>query len=456
MISCPNCEQLIHYAYKSSKVTKDAFGIKIRPEVSDFVKKNLIICTTCKKSFCLKCHATPFHDAVTCDEHRLIEQGVVCRFCGLYPAIGCEGLSCAQHVCWHKKCKDTLKDACSHVLKCGHPCCGCVGEKTHFGCPLCDKGLSKCTICEGPCQKGPSVIMKCGHPAHKKCLIDFYKYIDLEGQLHVPHCNFQNTCQSIPYHECVKKEAKKWIEISKKIDEVTAVQIHIQDIQHERKHVLNPKDKDYYKQPDKFANDLFVFFLCEKCHTPYYAGHIGDGEPESSSKDSGKHLCFSCRVVPEAPHDLMDDEVILIDNKTEKEIMSKRSSILDNRIIYLGVRKVYHATTTASGNSIMNDRALKKGKNGMFGPGIYFAATSDIARMKCRHVHHDVDVFVHCNVDFGFALVLEEPHNDLSLEELREYGCNSVMGRSGVGRMWEFVVYDGKRTHPLKMVPLDD
>lgn len=61
------------------------------------------------------------------------------------------------------------------------------------------------------------------------------------------------------------------------------------------------------------------------------------------------------------------------------------------KTINLGVRTVYHATTRESVESILNDQFLKPGSNGMFGPGIYVAATPLISKMKCTHIHRSID-----------------------------------------------------------------
>ena len=119
--------------------------------------------------------------------------------------------------------------------------------------------------------------------------------------------------------------------------------------------------------------------------------------------------------------------------------------------VYLGTRIVYHATTYEAAKSILNDMHLVKGSKGMFGPGIYFAASMEIAKHKSRVC---VGAYVICKVDFGYAIVLGSPCKNLTLEDIREYGCDSVMGRSGPNTNWEFIVYESERTRPLQMIRL--
>lgn len=87
----------------------------------------------------------------------------------------------------------------------------------------------------------------------------------------------------------------------------------------------------------------------------------------------------------------------------------------------------------------------------MFGPGIFFASNPKIAQQKVQHVHHEFDTVVECIVDFGDSLILDEPNHNLTLEQVNQYGCHSVFGRSQVGNKWEFVVFESSRTKPIKM-----
>lgn len=124
------------------------------------------------------------------------------------------------------------------------------------------------------------------------------------------------------------------------------------------------------------------------------------------------------------------------------------------KTINLGVRTVYHATTRESVESILNDQFLKPGSNGMFGPGIYFAATPFISKMKCTHIHRSIDAYILCEVDFGNALILEKPDTSLTLDSVKQHWCNSIVGRSEVGKNWELVVYESKRVTLIKLICL--
>ena len=117
----------------------------------------------------------------------------------------------------------------------------------------------------------------------------------------------------------------------------------------------------------------------------------------------------------------------------------------------LGVRLSYHATSYEAAKCILRDSYLVKGKKGMFGAGIYFAATLEIAKHKSRS---RVGAYVIAKVNFGTALILFKPHNNLTFDDVKKYGCDSVMGRRAADGHWEFIVYESKRTWPLQMFRL--
>lgn len=147
-------------------------------------------------------------------------------------------------------------------------------------------------------------------------------------------------------------------------------------------------------------------------------------------------------IIPYAPENLDEDEVVKLEN--------------GQRMINLGKRCVIHATTYEAAQNIIKEKSLRLGKSGMFGAGIYFANSKRIARNKCIIENGIVAAYVQCVVDFGNALILDKPYKSMCLEKLDEIGCNSVMGRANIGRDWEFVVYERNRTQPKQLILLNE
>lgn len=299
MVTCPKCqEKFVFEAGTYAGITTDDEGEKIRPNALDCFRKYRARCERCNTIFCVNCGAVPFHDGCTCEEEKLIKKNVICRFCRKRPAVGCEGVDASHQVCWRKECQECLPYACMHVCKCGHACCGLRDEKVHFGCPLCNHEKENCSSCDLPSNESPSVLLKCGHPWHKNCLISYYQSFKTKGRVHVPRCNHNRICQCIPYHKIVKDAAKKWMKIDKKIEKITLSKMKDEDIENEIIHVQNPNDKDYYQNPLKFAHDFFVFYFCDNCHQPFYGGHkdceIDNMEEEVNDRNDG-YRCLRCQ-----------------------------------------------------------------------------------------------------------------------------------------------------------------
>lgn len=293
-VLCPKCKSdFILEPGSVAQITVDLKGEKIRPAALECLRQYRVSCPICQTNFCANCNSIPFHDGFTCDEQKLLDDDIVCRFCQEYPAVGCRDLDACHRVCWRQECRECLPQSCMHVCDCGHACCGLKNEQNHFGCALCSQKVAYCVICHDSCTTSPSVLMKCGHPIHKSCLQMYYNGLDLKGRLHIPRCNFDFTCQCVPYHECVKDVAQKWIDLNMKIEELIAMRMKIEDTENEPDHVKNENDPDYFNQPLKYARDFFVFYLCDKCHEPYYAGHKDCGNDDQNSHN-GPHECMRC------------------------------------------------------------------------------------------------------------------------------------------------------------------
>ena len=307
LITCPKCKEgFIYKAGKTAGITKDQNGELIRPQPLESLRKYRAECSKCGTVFCVNCGCVPFHEGLTCEEKELVKNGVVCRFCREFPAVSGVDQNVCHRVCWHDECKKWLPKACMHVCHCGHACCGVRSEKKHFGCAVCRSKRSPCTICLQSCTVCPSVVLRCGHPVHRSCLVEMYKKREkMSGKVDIPRCRHNMECDAIPYNECVKDEAEKWIEIDQKIDQLIKERMVEEDTENEECHVKNPDDKDYFNQPYKFAKDNFVFYFCKKCHQPFYGGHKeceieeeenNDNDDDVDDENSG-YTCLRCQRV---------------------------------------------------------------------------------------------------------------------------------------------------------------
>lgn len=294
LINCPKCHECFIYEQgDAAQITVDRMGEKIRPDALESLRKYRATCLKCKTVFCVQCNSIPFHEGFTCEEQNLLDNDIICRFCALYPAVGCEDLDPCRRICWRQACQEQLHEACMHVCECGHACCGLLNEEDHFGCALCEQSCALCVFCNSSCSTSPSVHMNCGHPAHKSCLLELYKGIKERGRIQIPRCNHDFKCKEVPFHQCVQEQALKWSRIERKIEEITLIKMKEENTENEQDHVNNPNDQDYYQQPLKYAHDFFEFYLCDFCRQPYYGGHKDCGRIENESDI--EYRCPDCK-----------------------------------------------------------------------------------------------------------------------------------------------------------------
>jgi hypothetical protein len=92
---------------------------------------------------------------------------------------------------------------------------------------------------------------------------------------------------------------------------------------------------------------------------------------------------------------------------------------------------------------------MRPRKKGMFGGGIYFADTMELANYKTNHR----GAVVEASVNVGYALILEKAENNPDKQPLDRLNCGAVKGQGGFGRPWEYCVYDSATVRPLNWRP---
>ncbi len=214
-----------------------------------------------------------------------------CQFCGSEMD--------EDNNCLNEKCRELNIIKCRKKLHCGHTC---LGVENEIICPPCLDNKCKqygglfnqtkktcCQICREKLSSSPIVILSCNHYVHYFCILKQLKNGEnLYGKklnfdfMKCPVCDSIFECNSIP-------------EIQKKIDKYKEIYIKVRKM-------ISLRLK--YEKIDSTQNpfDFFIFFLCYKCHNPYYAGlnnnknininRINDDSNVSGNKEDclcGKH-----------------------------------------------------------------------------------------------------------------------------------------------------------------------
>ena len=116
------------------------------------------------------------------------------------------------------------------------------------------------------------------------------------------------------------------------------------------------------------------------------------------------------------------------------------------RIVHL-----FHVTSAEAAKLIVNSLMMIPGSKGLFGAGIYFAETYEIAETR-KALHHGA--CIEADVMLGFSLVCRQKMYDMNYETLRKtYGCHSVKGDKGAVNFVEYVVYQWTQVN-IKLVKI--
>ena len=233
-----------------------------------------------------------------------------------------------------------------------------------------------------------------------------------------------------------------------------------------------PKEKDCISPPP-YANDLKVrkdgFLDMTTSANKEYA-NLPKDENGNILQSTVEAITFAMKHLVDKPQaavagDYIDDdtetetsEMDSFDFKTAAPVSYTGSNTVVRTVLdcaehsgtkTIGVIKLYHATTKEAAESIMAEKRFRPGSGGMFGAGMYFADKKKTAIHKSAH---GSDAIIVANVDMGNALIVQGPKYDLSLEQITELGCDSVLGRSSSSAKWEYVVYDPSRIEPLSII----
>jgi hypothetical protein len=121
---------------------------------------------------------------------------------------------------------------------------------------------------------------------------------------------------------------------------------------------------------------------------------------------------------------------------------------------WIGTKRVYHATNRAGLLKVLRGKDMKPRTEGLFGPGIYFAATPESAVHQGLLDDEAHATLVTADVNFGRALVVEGAHRDLNRDEVNARGADSVKGRSSSRANWQYVVYEPTRVNLVQFCAL--
>ena len=296
MVSCPKCKTTFLFEEGDIAANRqDSEGNKLSEAAAQHRARYRFRCPVCVRIACRKCEMEPYHDGRTCEEHKIFQDSKKCRYCDT--VVGKE-----VEICDSEECRKRYQNSCKRILPCSHRCYGTSRDET---CPPCLNEACHhepdeheyCNICytEGLGQQ-PVVELECGHYLHSECL-----RLSLEKRWSGPRITFTYArcplCKAWAYpknHAGLREDVAK---ANAMFDQILArglEQLRL-DKEDANPRLSDPNDKNYYRQPERFAMDRFCFFECFTCKKWYYGGKKDCGQNDDGQKFEPKDLiCPSC------------------------------------------------------------------------------------------------------------------------------------------------------------------
>ena len=256
-------------------------------------------CRECGTEFCAQCSAVPYHAGFLCEEFKAYGKSKHCRFCG-------DAISGMESVCKNDECKEKEKKACTMVLPCGHHCCGIRGEKEHLpclaeDCPEAEKAASMpggqsgddyCAICYvEDLRSSPCIRLDCGHIMHYDCVVQ-----KIRARWPASRITFGflecPLCKKLMHHKSLEKELEPCLAIKKEVEEKALKRLR--ELGMINSDDIKKPGGPYYNDPIGYAMHRFSYFMCYKCHKPYYGGErVCEGD-QVREYDPKELLCAGC------------------------------------------------------------------------------------------------------------------------------------------------------------------
>ena len=307
LVTCPNAScgcvmELVRAEPSPSEIEqaqKELAGE--RPVSADAARHHCqyrLRCRACGTEFCAQCSATPYHAGYTCAEWADYAKARHCRYCGA-KVVG------SELVCGSDECKEKHKQACHHRLPCGHQCCGIARETKHLPCLAEDcpdalkfaresnqSGDDFCGICfVEDLRSAPCIRLECGHIFHYACVLQ-----KLRARWPASRITFGflecPLCKKPMRHPALQAELAPLMEIRRETEKRAVKRLH--ELGMDKSDEVTKPGKPYYKNPVGYAMHRFSYFLCYKCHQPYYGGErVCEGD-QVREYDPKELLCSGC------------------------------------------------------------------------------------------------------------------------------------------------------------------
>jgi hypothetical protein len=307
-VACPNpkcgalmsVEPLANREVNGPITEKDEEGRLLTKETYLHFREFRVRCRECNEcNFCAKCRVAPYHKGFTCASWKEYQSMRHCRFCSLSltPEQALKPSNGVRDVCSAPECQAKSLLCCDKTLPCGCACNGIRNEQTCLGCLKHDLKVDEdefCGICyvealkDAPCiaLQGP-----CTHMFHYACVLQ-----KLEAK-------WPNARVGFDFLACpLCKQSMHHPALASVLQPIKALEKDIQSRALQRL-AFEGRDKDpaivnangaFHNDPAGFAMKLYLFYMCFKCHFPFFAGGAQCQEANAAF-DPAELVCPGCQ-----------------------------------------------------------------------------------------------------------------------------------------------------------------
>lgn len=199
--------------------------------------------------------------------------------------------------------RETSRNSCKKVLPCGHVCAGYRNEPNCLPCLQAEcvtKGQHQtseddCIICMNQLPDAPVIMLQCGHLYHLHCAkrILQNKWVGAKINFNFIKCPI---CKETMAHKELETLMTSILALQDDVRHKAVIRLQYEGLENCKD--ITAAGSKYYKKPEEFAMDRYIYYLCFKCEKPYFGGttrtECGSGEDEEQFQPENL-VCSNCR-----------------------------------------------------------------------------------------------------------------------------------------------------------------
>ena len=311
-VKCANkkCKEVLFHEKQEPNYSMTNNGNVMTYQACYDYAENYLKCNTCKINFCRKCSSEPYHIGLTCEENFILLTRPKCKYDNTI--ITDDTKSRYKNICKNEECLKKFDSSCKRKLMCGHDCQGhsnelecldCLDDTCEYYRDLYDQSKkSLCSICYvDELSSDACVRLDCGHLFHHHCIENLISkgFVGPEISFKFVNCVVCNVKMKASNNYDIGIILNKADKLYDKVKELAKDRLKIEGL--DKDDCLFDKKSKYFEKEGEYAMDKFMFFQCNVCDKPYYAGLKSCREVIEKNFKKEELICGGCCVINGIP-----------------------------------------------------------------------------------------------------------------------------------------------------------